>query len=188
MCFWRRTAARMIVTGRRISAKPSCSPIWQRSPSAAGVCTRKPRSRATASPRSSEHWRTWVAGTSTDATRARVTAGGWRCRVWTSLHPRKKSSWRWLPTRDYERRKPDQNSVFGAADAVPQARRAAHIICYVYVGNEQQDQNLYVYSRPISIQGFSGLLVFWSAPLRQETSSPEVQQSTCRVLVCCSAR
>jgi hypothetical protein len=35
---------------------------------------------------------------------------------------------------------------------------------------------------------YKGFLVFWSAPLRQETSSPEVQQSTCRVLVCCSAR
>jgi hypothetical protein len=35
---------------------------------------------------------------------------------------------------------------------------------------------------------YEGFLVFWSSgllPLRQETSSPEVQQSTCRILVCC---
>ena len=80
---------------------------------------------------------------------------------------------------------PDKDSIFGEADAPPQAGRAAHLTSDVFFSSEQQNQNLYVYSRPVSIQGFSGLLVFWSAPLRQETSSPEVQQSTCRVLVCC---
>jgi hypothetical protein len=58
-----------------------------------------------------------------------------------------------------------KTGFFGVADAAPQARRAALITCDVFVSREQQDQNLYVYSRPISIQGFSGLLVFWSAPL-----------------------
>ena len=49
----------------------------------------------------------------------------------------------------------------------PRRRRGgeASSICLSILGNNQQGQNLYVYSRPISIRGFSGLLVFWSAPL-----------------------
>ena len=38
------------------------------------------------------------------------------------------------------------------------------------------------------IRGFSGLLVFWSPVRPQQTSSPEVQQSTHRFLVCCLVR
>jgi hypothetical protein len=70
-----------------------------------------------------------------------------------------------------------KTGFFGVADAAPQARRAAHITWDVFFSNEQQDQNLYMYSRPISIQGFSGLLVFWSAPLPtgdQQSRSPAV--------------
>ena len=83
--------------------------------------------------------------------------------------------------------KADQNSVFGVADAAPQARREAGPILFIFTlattskiktSTCTADQYLY-----------EGFLVFWSSgllPLRQETSSPEVQQqSTCRILVCC---
>jgi hypothetical protein len=72
-----------------------------------------------------------------------------------------------------------RTKIVFSAQPTPRRRRGGQPILLVmrFLATTKQDQNLYVYSRPMSIRGFSGLLVFWSAPLPtgdQQSRSPAV--------------